>query len=93
MLIEIIKRACSTPRQPTIRRFARTLLGAIVIGNVFATGIGFAAEEKNRMDLTEKGHGLLYSGEARAKVNVPDEIADYIWGLQDMLQTLSLIHI
>jgi len=75
------------PRSPTIRRAFGTLLGAIIIGSVFATGDAVATEKANRMDLTEKGHGLLYSGEARAKANVPDEIADYIWGLQDMLQT------
>lgn len=74
-------------KQSRVRRFTGTLIGAVIVASVFATGIAVAAEDMNRMDMTSKGHGLLYSGEARAQAGAPDDIADYIWGLKDMLQT------
>ena len=74
-------------RQPTIRRFARTIIGAIVIGTVFVTGFAVAAEEKNRMALTGSGHGILMDDKAREAAGVPKEIADYIWGMQEQLST------
>jgi len=74
-------------KKPTLRSPTRALIGAVIAGSVFATGIAVAGENMNRMDMTSKGHGLLYSGEARAQAGVPDDIADYIWGLQDTLQS------
>ncbi len=44
-----------------------------------------SAEEMNRMALTGGGHGVLMSEKARAAAGVPEEIADYIWGMQSQL--------
>jgi len=46
-----------------------------------------SAEEMNRMQLTGNGHGILFDGNARKQAGVPDEIADYIWGMQEQLSS------
>lgn len=48
--------------------------------------VGFAtAEEMNRMQLTGNGHGILFDGNARKQAGVPEEIAKYIWDMQEQL--------
>lgn len=37
--------------------------------------------------MTGKGHGILYDGDARKQTGAPDEIADYLWAMQDQLST------
>ena len=44
-------------------------------------------QEPNRMMLTGNGHGILFDGKAREQAGVPQEIADYIWGMQAQLST------
>lgn len=74
-------------KQPRLSRCAIKLINAVIAGSVLASGFVVAAEVTNRMDMTSKGHGILYSGEARAQAGIPEDIADYIWGLQNTLQT------
>ena len=46
-----------------------------------------AAEEKNRMLVTGNGHGILFDGNARKQAGVPEEIAEYIWVMQEQLSS------
>jgi amidohydrolase len=46
-------------------------------------------EKNNTMLLKDagEGYGLLYSGEMRKQADVPEEIAEYIWNMQEQLST------
>ncbi|MDG0980170.1 MAG: M20 family metallopeptidase [Halieaceae bacterium] len=59
------------------------LLAAVALYAVPMTSA--KAEDQDRMVLTAKGHGVLFDGEARNRAGISQDIADYVWGLQDQL--------
>ena len=75
------------------KRIMPYLLGGLLTGNILAPGISSAADTSSAtMNITDlagssTGHGLFFDGVAREQAGVPKKIADYIWGMQDLLTT------
>ena len=65
------------------------LAGLIGVMLILAIGTVTSGQEINLMMLKDagEGHGLLFSGEARKRAGIPEDIAKYIWDMQDQLST------
>ncbi len=69
-----------------MKLFRRRLLGSFAL--IFYASLAMpvlAQDDASQLMVSERGHGILFDGEARKQAGVPDGIAEAIWNMQGQL--------